>query len=39
LAQSVDAAFLPRQLVLVPRLPRDVLGKISRQALHAALQA
>jgi acyl-coenzyme A synthetase/AMP-(fatty) acid ligase len=33
LAASVDAAFVPRPLVLVDRIPRDPVGKISRAQL------
>lgn len=33
LATSVDAAFVPRPLVLVDSLPRNELGKLSRAAL------
>jgi acyl-coenzyme A synthetase/AMP-(fatty) acid ligase len=33
LAASVDAAFVPRPLVLVERIPRDPVGKISRAQL------
>jgi len=35
LAADLDAAFVPRPLVLVPRIPRDALGKVSRAALLA----
>ena len=38
LAQAVDPAFLPRPLVLVPRLPRDEVGKLPRAQLLAALR-
>ncbi|HXS27704.1 MAG TPA: AMP-binding protein [Steroidobacteraceae bacterium] len=33
LGRAVDPAFLPRPLVLVPALPRNELGKLSREAL------
>lgn len=38
LAQSVDPAFLPRPLVLVPRLPRNEVGKLPRAQLLALLR-
>jgi len=38
LAQDVDPAFLPRPLVLVPRLPRNEIGKLPRAQLLAALK-
>jgi len=38
LAPLVDPVFLPRPLVLVPRLPRNELGKLPREQLLAALQ-
>ena len=38
LAQAVDPAFLPSTLVLVPRLPRNEVGKLPRAALLAALR-
>jgi len=38
LAQAVDPAFLPRPLVLVPRLPRNEVGKLPRAQLLAALK-
>ena len=38
LAQAVDPAFLPRPLVLVPRLPRNEVGKLPRAELLAALR-
>ena len=31
----VESAFLPRPMLMVPALPRDALGKLSRQALIA----
>jgi 3-hydroxymyristoyl/3-hydroxydecanoyl-(acyl carrier protein) dehydratase len=37
LALRVDAAFLPRPLVLVDALPRDAVGKLPMAALCAAL--
>ena len=33
LSASVDAAFVPRPLVLVDHIPRDPVGKISRAQL------
>jgi len=39
LALAVDPAFLPRPLLLVPRLPRNDVGKLPRAALLAALQS
>jgi acyl-coenzyme A synthetase/AMP-(fatty) acid ligase len=33
LAESLDAVFVPRPLVLVPRIPRDAVGKVSRAQL------
>jgi acyl-coenzyme A synthetase/AMP-(fatty) acid ligase len=33
LAQTLDAVFVPRPLVLVPRIPRDHVGKVSRAQL------
>jgi acyl-coenzyme A synthetase/AMP-(fatty) acid ligase len=39
LAQTIDEAFLPRQLVLLSQLPRDTLGKLARKALSAALRS
>ncbi len=33
LRQRVDAAFLPRPLVLVDALPRNALGKLPREAV------
>jgi acyl-coenzyme A synthetase/AMP-(fatty) acid ligase len=38
LAQAVDPAFLPRPLLLVPRLPRNEVGKLPRAQLLAALK-
>ena len=35
LRQRVDAAFLPRPLFLVDALPRNLMGKLSREALLA----
>ena len=37
LARTVDAAFIPRPLVLVPDLPRNEVGKLPRERLLAAL--
>ena len=37
LARSVDAAFIPRPLVLVATLPRNDVGKLPREQLLAAL--
>jgi acyl-coenzyme A synthetase/AMP-(fatty) acid ligase len=39
LARSVDPAFIPRPLVIVPRLPRNDVGKLPRAQLIAALHA
>ncbi len=33
LSRAVDPAFMPRPLVIVPQLPRNELGKLSREAL------
>ncbi len=33
LSRAIDPAFMPRPLVLVPALPRNELGKLSREAL------
>lgn len=38
LAVSVDAAFLPRPLVLLDALPRNEVGKLPRERLLAALK-
>jgi acyl-coenzyme A synthetase/AMP-(fatty) acid ligase len=38
LAQSVDAAFLPRPLKIVDALPRNELGKLPREKLLALLK-
>jgi acyl-coenzyme A synthetase/AMP-(fatty) acid ligase len=35
LRKRIDAAFMPRPLVLVERLPRQATGKLSREALRA----
>ena len=35
LRERVEAVFLPRPLVLVERLPRDAVGKITRRSLEA----
>jgi acyl-coenzyme A synthetase/AMP-(fatty) acid ligase/3-hydroxymyristoyl/3-hydroxydecanoyl-(acyl carrier protein) dehydratase len=37
LARRIDAAFLPRPLVLVDALPRNAAGKLSLEALRAAV--
>jgi acyl-coenzyme A synthetase/AMP-(fatty) acid ligase len=37
LSRSVDPAFIPRPLVIVPRLPRNDVGKLPRAQLLAAL--
>lgn len=39
LARSVDPAFIPRPLVIVPSLPRNEVGKLPRAQLLAALHA
>ena len=33
LSAGLDAVFLPRPLVLVERIPRDAVGKVSRARL------
>jgi acyl-coenzyme A synthetase/AMP-(fatty) acid ligase len=33
LRERIDAAFLPRPMVMVESLPRDRTGKITREAL------
>jgi acyl-coenzyme A synthetase/AMP-(fatty) acid ligase len=33
LSRSIDPAFMPRPLVLVPALPRNEVGKLTREAL------
>jgi acyl-coenzyme A synthetase/AMP-(fatty) acid ligase len=38
LARGVDPAFIPRPLVLVPRLPRNEVGKLPREQLLATLR-
>ena len=38
LAQGLDAVFVPRPLVLVPRIPRDNVGKVSRAQLLELLR-
>jgi acyl-coenzyme A synthetase/AMP-(fatty) acid ligase len=35
---SIDAAFLPRPLILVPRLPRNETGKLPREALRRLVE-
>jgi acyl-coenzyme A synthetase/AMP-(fatty) acid ligase len=37
LRQRIDAAFLPRPLYFVPALPRDMLGKLPREAIARLL--
>jgi acyl-coenzyme A synthetase/AMP-(fatty) acid ligase len=39
LSRSVDPAFIPRPLVIVPRLPRNDVGKLPRAELLAALHS
>ena len=39
LRQRIDAAFLPRPLVLLERLPRAPTGKLPREALRALARA
>ncbi|HUN73780.1 MAG TPA: AMP-binding protein [Steroidobacteraceae bacterium] len=39
LSRGIDPAFMPRPLLLVPALPRNELGKLSREALVALLAA
>ena len=36
---SIDPVFLPRPLLLVPRLPRNETGKLPREALRRACRA
>ncbi len=38
LAQSMDPAFLPRPVVLLERLPRNELGKLTHTALQEAIR-
>jgi acyl-coenzyme A synthetase/AMP-(fatty) acid ligase len=38
LSRSVDSAFIPRPLLLVPALPRNEVGKLPREKLLAALR-
>jgi len=38
LAQQVDAVFLPRPLIMLDRLPRNDMGKLTQRALLEALQ-
>ena len=38
LRERIDPAFLPRPLVLVERLPRQLTGKLPREALRALAQ-
>ena len=35
LSRSIDSAFMPRPLLIVPALPRNELGKLSHEALQA----
>ncbi len=37
LAHSIDPVFLPRPLLIVPKLPRNEVGKLTAAALQAAL--
>ena len=39
LSARIDAAFLPRPLLLLDRLPRNALGKLTREALLQTLRA
>ena len=39
LRQRIDPAFLPRPLVLVERLPRQLTGKLTRESLQALARA
>jgi len=39
LRERIDAAFLPRPLLFVPRLPRNATGKLTQQALQALAAA
>jgi acyl-coenzyme A synthetase/AMP-(fatty) acid ligase len=38
LRERVEAAFLPRPVVMLPALPRDGVGKLQRRALAALMQ-
>ena len=38
LRPSIDPAFLPRPLLVVPELPRNDVGKLPRARLHAVLR-
>lgn len=38
LAEAVDAVFVPRPLIHVPRLPRNAMGKLPRAELEALLE-
>jgi acyl-coenzyme A synthetase/AMP-(fatty) acid ligase len=39
LRERLDPAFLPRPLLLVPRLPRNGTGKLPQEALQALAAA
>ncbi|MES1196707.1 MAG: AMP-binding protein [Steroidobacter sp.] len=39
LARSMDAVFLPRPLIMLDKLPRNEVGKLTQAALMNALQA
>lgn len=39
LTESIDPVFLPRPLLVVPKLPRNEVGKLTQAALQAALAA
>ena len=39
LRQVLEPVFVPRQVVLVPALPREATGKLTAQALHTLAQA
>jgi acyl-coenzyme A synthetase/AMP-(fatty) acid ligase len=39
LGATVDAAFIPRPLMLVDQIPRDAVGKISRAGLLALAES
>ena len=39
LRRRIDPVFLPRPLLLVPRLPRNATGKLPQEALQALAAA
>jgi acyl-coenzyme A synthetase/AMP-(fatty) acid ligase len=38
LRERIDAAFMPRRIVFVERLPRNATGKLPREALDRLLR-